>query len=122
LESFQLIRYSQAAHVLIVHAGLFTLCSSALLSLLTLLARHVIELMFAAMSLILGVTAADLNNSASAEEKFTIQLSGSNEVPPVKTAGKGVAIFQISPDRKSLHYELDLTKKEWRFGSLHSLW
>src|SRR5919202_1509776 len=34
------IRYSQAAHVLIVRAGLFTLCSSALLSLLPLLAKH----------------------------------------------------------------------------------
>src|ERR687884_503361 len=33
------IRYSQAAHVLIVRAGLFTLCSSALLSLLPLLAK-----------------------------------------------------------------------------------
>ena len=34
------VRYSQAAHVLIIRAGLFTLCSSALLSLLPLLAKH----------------------------------------------------------------------------------
>src|SRR5919112_412097 len=33
------IRYSRAAHVLIIRAGLFTLCSSALLSLLPLLAK-----------------------------------------------------------------------------------
>jgi hypothetical protein len=38
------IRYSKAAHVLIVRAGLFTLCSSALLSLLPLLARHELRL------------------------------------------------------------------------------
>src|SRR5919112_3942664 len=38
------IRYSQAAHVLIVRAGLFTLCSSALLSLLPLLAKHELRL------------------------------------------------------------------------------
>jgi len=34
------VRYSQAAHVLIVRASLFTLCSSALLSLLPILAKH----------------------------------------------------------------------------------
>lgn len=34
------VRHSQAAHVLIIRAGLFTLCSSALLSLLPLLAKH----------------------------------------------------------------------------------
>ena len=34
------VRYSQAAHVLIVRASLFTLCSSALLSLLPLLAKN----------------------------------------------------------------------------------
>src|SRR5215467_2004512 len=34
------VHYSRAAHVLIVRAGLFTVCSSALLSLLPLLARH----------------------------------------------------------------------------------
>jgi hypothetical protein len=33
---FRYIRYSQEAHVLIILAGLFALCSSALLSLTTL--------------------------------------------------------------------------------------
>jgi len=48
------VRYSQAAHVLIVRAGLFTLCSSALLSLLPLLARHVIGLDSTGFGLLLG--------------------------------------------------------------------
>jgi MFS family permease len=38
------VRNSQAAHVLIIRAGLFTLCSSALLSLLPLLAKHELKL------------------------------------------------------------------------------
>jgi MFS family permease len=48
------VRYSRAAHVLIVRAGLFTLCSSALLSLLPLLARHVIGLDSTGFGLLLG--------------------------------------------------------------------
>ncbi|HXX97791.1 MAG TPA: MFS transporter [Candidatus Bathyarchaeia archaeon] len=48
------VRYSQAAHVLIARAGLFTLCSSALLSLLPLLARHVIGLDSTGFGLLLG--------------------------------------------------------------------
>jgi predicted MFS family arabinose efflux permease len=48
------VRHSQAAHVLIVRAGLFTLCSSALLSLLPLLARHVIGLDSTGFGLLLG--------------------------------------------------------------------
>jgi MFS family permease len=48
------IRYSQAAHVLIVRAGLFTLCSSALLSLLPLLAKHDLGLDSIGFGLLLG--------------------------------------------------------------------
>src|ERR671912_628532 len=48
------IRYSQAAHVLIVRAGLFTLCSSALLSLLPLLAKHDLGLDSTGFGLLLG--------------------------------------------------------------------
>src|SRR5919112_1600445 len=48
------VRYSQAAHVLIVRAGLFTLCSSALLSLLPLLAKHELRLDSAGFGLLLG--------------------------------------------------------------------
>ena len=48
------VRYSQAAHVLIIRAGLFTLCSSALLSLLPLLAKHDLGLGSTGYGLLLG--------------------------------------------------------------------
>lgn len=48
------IRYSQAAHVLIIRAGLFTLCSSALLSLLPLLAKRDLGLDSIGYGLLLG--------------------------------------------------------------------
>jgi MFS family permease len=48
------IRYSQAARVLIVRAGLFTLCSSALLSLLPLLAKHELGVGSMGFGLLLG--------------------------------------------------------------------
>jgi predicted MFS family arabinose efflux permease len=48
------VRYSQASHVLIVRAGLFTLCSSALLSLLPILAKHDLGLDSTGFGLLLG--------------------------------------------------------------------
>ena len=48
------IRYSQAAHVLIVRAGLFTLCSSALLSLLPFVAKNELGLDSTGFGLLLG--------------------------------------------------------------------
>ena len=48
------IHYSQAAHVLIIRAGLFTLCSSALLSLLPLLAKHDLGLDSTGFGLLIG--------------------------------------------------------------------
>ncbi|MFL6378696.1 MAG: MFS transporter [Nitrososphaeraceae archaeon] len=48
------IRYSRAAHILIIRAGLFTLCSSALLSLLPLLAKHQLGLDSIGFGLLLG--------------------------------------------------------------------
>jgi hypothetical protein len=48
------VRHSHAAHVLIIRAGLFTLCSSALLSLLPLLAKRQLELNSAGFGLLLG--------------------------------------------------------------------
>jgi MFS family permease len=48
------IRYSQAAHVLIVRVCLFTLCSSALLSLLPLLAKRELGLDSTGFGLLLG--------------------------------------------------------------------
>ena len=50
----QYIRHSQAARVLIIRAGLFTLCSSALLSLLPFLARHELGLDSIGFGLLLG--------------------------------------------------------------------
>ncbi len=66
---------------------------------------------FAAALLILGVAAAGLLNSASAQQqKFSAKFSGSNEVPSVNTAGSGAADFQLSADGKSLDYQVNLTK------------
>ncbi|MGN6822752.1 MAG: MFS transporter [Candidatus Nitrosocosmicus sp.] len=48
------VRHSHAAHVLIIRAGLFTLCSSALLSLLPLLAKRQLEINSAGFGLLLG--------------------------------------------------------------------
>ncbi len=48
------VRYSRAAHVLIVRAGLFTLCSSALLSLLPFLAKHELNLDSIGFGMLLG--------------------------------------------------------------------
>jgi MFS family permease len=48
------VHHSQAAHVLMVRAGLFTLCSSALLSLLPLLVKHDLGLDSTGFGLLLG--------------------------------------------------------------------
>ncbi|MGA9168540.1 MAG: MFS transporter, partial [Nitrososphaeraceae archaeon] len=48
------VRYSQAAHVLIVRGGLFTLCSSTLSSLLPLLAKHGLRLYSTGFGILLG--------------------------------------------------------------------
>ena len=42
--------------------------------------------------------------------KFTAQLSGKGEVPPVDTTATGTVQFQLSPDGKELTY--DLTTKD----------
>ncbi len=81
----------------------------------------VLSTVFAAILLILGVTAAGLTNSAYAQQKIIIKLSGSDEVPPVNTPGTGVATFQLSPDGKSLKYQLDLTNMKGVMGAhIHS--
>ena len=63
--------------------------------------------------LLLAVVAAGLTTTVFAQQnfnRFTAKLSGSNEVPPVTTAGSGIAIFHILPleHQKVLNYELDL--------------
>jgi CHRD domain-containing protein len=41
-----------------------------------------------------------------AQKKFTADLSGKNEVPPVDTKASGTAQFQLSADGKQIDYEL----------------
>ena len=80
------IRYSQAAHILIVRVGLFTLCSSALLSLLPLLAKHELGLDSIGFGLLLGSFGAGaiiggivilprLQHKASVESLITISIA-----------------------------------------------
>jgi MFS family permease len=80
------IRYSQAAHVLIIRAGLFTLCSSALLSLLPLLAKQELGLDSTGFGLLLGsfgvgaiiggiVILPKLRPKASVESLITISIA-----------------------------------------------
>lgn len=80
------IRYSQAAHVLIIRAGLFTLCSSALLSLLPLLAKHDLGLDSIGFGLLLGsfgvgaiiggiVILPRLRPKASVESLITVSIA-----------------------------------------------
>jgi hypothetical protein len=45
-----------------------------------------------------------------AQKKFTTDLSGKNEVPPVDTKASGTAQFQLSADGKQIDY--DLTTKD----------
>lgn len=80
------IRHSQAAHVLIIRAGLFTLCSSALLSLLPLLAKHDLGLDSIGFGLLLGsfgvgaiiggiVILPRLRPKASVESLITVSIA-----------------------------------------------
>ncbi|MGN6631559.1 MAG: CHRD domain-containing protein [Nitrososphaeraceae archaeon] len=43
-----------------------------------------------------------------ARKKFTADLSGKNEVPPVDTKASGTAQFQLSADGKEINYELNV--------------
>ncbi|CAN5473773.1 N/A [soil metagenome] len=80
------IRYSQAAHILIIRAGLFTLCSSALISLLPLLAKHDLGLDSIGFGLLLGsfgvgaiiggvVILPRLRPKASVESLITVSIA-----------------------------------------------
>src|SRR6476659_10545756 len=80
------VRYSQAAHVLIIRAGLFTLCSSALLSLLPLLAKYDLGLDSIGFGLLLGsfgvgaviggiVILPRLRSKASVESLITVSIA-----------------------------------------------
>jgi hypothetical protein len=63
------------------------------------------------VAIILAGGVANLGTSLSAQaqvqgKKFTAQLSGKDEVPPVDTTATGIAQFQLSPDGKELTYDL----------------
>jgi hypothetical protein len=68
------------------------------------------------IAIILGTSGmANLGTSIFAQgqppgKKFTAQLSGKDEVPPVDTTATGTAQFQLSSDGKELTY--DLTAKD----------
>jgi hypothetical protein len=47
---------------------------------------------------------------AATPPTFTAQLTGAQEVPPVKTAATGQAVFKLSPDGKFIHYQLKVDK------------
>ena len=63
--------------------------------------------------LLLAVATAGLITTIFAQQnfnRFTAKLSGSNEVPPVTTAGSGIVIFHVLPvgHQEVLNYQLDL--------------
>jgi len=77
---------------------------------------------FAAILLISGVTAAGLNNLAFATtiQKFTVKLSGSDELSPVNTPATGTAHFELSSDGKVLNYDLSTTNlKGFMMAHIH---
>ena len=49
-----------------------------------------------------------LVQAQGAQKKFTANLSGKNEVPPVDTKASGTAQFQPSVDGKQIDYELNV--------------
>ena len=50
---------------------------------------------------------------------FTAKLSGGNEIPPVTTAGSGIASFQIVPlvHQEAINYQLNLKNMEGVTGA-----
>jgi hypothetical protein len=65
--------------------------------------------------LALGMAAA---LAAAARNEFKATLTGSEVVPPVKTAAKGEADFKIGKDGKSLAYKLKVSNIE-NVGAVH---
>ena len=73
----------------------------------------------------LVVATAGLTTTIFAQQYtiFTANLSGSNEVPPVTTAGSGIAIFQLLPvgHQQIISYQLNLKKMNGVTGAqIHS--
>lgn len=53
-----------------------------------------------------GVAAADGSSHKPQSRIFTSQLSGDQQVPPVTTEARGLAVFWLGSDGKQLHYRL----------------
>ncbi|MFZ0514360.1 MAG: CHRD domain-containing protein [Candidatus Nitrosopolaris sp.] len=74
----------------------------------------------------LVVATAGLTTTVFAQQnmnRFTSNLSGSNEVPPVTTAGSGIAIFQLLPvgHNQIIDYQLNLKNMKGVTGAhIHS--
>jgi hypothetical protein len=77
----------------------------------------------AATLLMLGIGTASLTTTIFAQKilcnHFTAKLSGGNEVPPVTTAGSGIASFQIVPlvHQEAINYQLNLKNMEGVTGA-----
>jgi hypothetical protein len=57
-----------------------------------------------------GITIATSKNAfaQASEKKFTVKLSGKNEVPPKITKASGTAEFTVSKDGKTITYRVDV--------------
>jgi hypothetical protein len=77
----------------------------------------------AATLLMLGIGTASLTTTIFAQKilynHFTAKLSGGNEIPPVTTAGSGIASFQIVPlvHQEAINYQLNLKNMEGVTGA-----
>jgi len=81
----------------------------------------------AATLVTLGIGTVGLTTTIFAQKilynHFTAQLSGSNEVPPVTTAGSGIASFQLVPigHQQAIKYHLNLKNMNGVTGAhIHS--
>ena len=82
-----------------MNAKLLLIAGLAIASMLTLLP-------------VMAATTAEASASSSAKRNFTVQLSGGEEVPPVDTQARGVAVFQLSKDGTELSYKLIVSNIE----------
>jgi hypothetical protein len=48
------------------------------------------------------------NNNNNTKESYNTTLSGSQQVPPVKTNGIGTASFELFDDNKTIHYQINI--------------
>lgn len=50
----------------------------------------------------------DINNNNDIHKNFNATLSGSQQVPPVKTNGIGTASFELLDDNRNIHYQINI--------------